>query len=682
MTAARSSRRWGKPITWRRGIVSFYLQDHSICRGSRCANLTNVNDKFTSKEEVVALAQKFDYPKTESELKEVLDKLYAETKECIETNDLPRFKGLLEIISSVPNILSAIHKIKANRGSQTAGSDGLKMRDSILERDYQEIIRLVQDSLNNYQPKPVRRVLIPKPGKSEKRPLGIPTILDRIIQECVRAVIEPILEAQFFKHSYGFRPMRDAHMALGKITNTVHTTGYHWIIEGDISKFFDNVSHTILLKKLWHMGIRDRRVLMVIKGMLKAGIMDELKENPLGTPQGGIISPLLANAYLDKLDHWIVREWEQKRTMHQYARQDKRIEMLRKNSNLKPAYLVRYADDWVLITSTKSNAEKWKKRISTYLDTNLKLKLSEEKTLITNIRKEPIGFVGFNYKVVKGKSLTGWVPRIRPNPERLRSKVYEVHADIKGLGKGNPNQSDFRDQLVRDLNIINSKIRGIIQYYQAATWVNVDFRKYANLLARAGYRRLRRYGGTTTPANMVNNLVSVHAQYKTRIPSIRHQNMIVGLTYLGFATWHRAPFKNQEETPYTPEGRKLYRERTGKKLLQVRADELLSPSLLHLIGQQLTNPRYNFEYFLNRPYAFNRDKGKCRICREPVELYNVHTHHINPNLPLNHVNRVNNLATVHNYCHRMIHSSDSLEFLGRRVWRKILEFRESLSGNL
>ncbi|MCT1402883.1 group II intron reverse transcriptase/maturase [Paenibacillus sp. p3-SID867] len=625
------------------------------------------------------MTQKFDYPKTELELRDILDKLFAETRDKIISNDLPRFKGLLEIISSEPNILSAIHKIKANKGSQTAGSDGKKMRDSILERDYQEIILLVRENLTNYSPRPVRRVWIPKPGKEDKRPLGIPTILDRIIQECVRAVIEPILEAQFFRHSYGFRPMRDSHMALGKITNTVHTTGYHWIIEGDISKFFDNVNHTILLKKLWHMGIRDRRVLMIIKYMLKAGIMDELQVNDLGTPQGGIISPLLANVYLDKLDQWIVREWEEKKTRHHYKRHDKRIEMLRKNSNLKPAYLIRYADDWVLITSSKSNAEKWKKRISYYLEVNLKLKLSEEKTLITNIRKKPINFVGFNYKVVKGNSLTGWVPRIRPNPERLKSKVYEILNDIKNLGKGHPKQTEFHYQLVRNLTIINSKIRGVIQYYRVATWVHIDLSKYAQLLSRAGYMKLRRYGGSLTPANMVDNLVSVHSQYKSRIPSIRHQNMTVGLTNLRFATWQRAPFKKQEETPYSKEGRKIYYERTQKKPLQVRADELLSISLLNLIGTHLTNTRYNFEYFMNRPYAFNRDKGKCRICGRLVEPYNVHIHHTNPNLELSHVNRVNNLATLHEECHRMIHSSSNFEHLGGRIWRKILYFREILS---
>ncbi|MGO4695427.1 reverse transcriptase domain-containing protein [Paenibacillus sp. 2TAB26] len=398
-----------------KGHSQFVCASHNTCRGSRCAYLTNVSYGKSFKE-VVALAQKFDYPKSENDLRTVIDTLYAESKRAIENDDLPRFKGLLEIMSAETTILKAIHKIKANRGSNTPGSDGEVMRENILEKDYEEIIARVQNGLLNYRPLPVLRVFIPKPGKTEKRPLGIPAIIDRIIQECVRMVIEPILEAQFFRYSYGFRPMRDAHMAIGKLTTTIHRTGHHWIIEGDISKFFDNVNHSILLKKLWHMGIRDRRVLMIIKGMLNAGIMDELKVNPLGTPQGGIISPLLANAYLDTFDQWVTREWENKKLRTSYSDLSNKRKAMRK-TNLKPAYLVRYADDWVLVTASKSSAEKWKRRIAKFLDVKLKLKLSEEKTLITNVSKKSIHFVGFKQKVVIGNSRKGWVPRIRPNPE-------------------------------------------------------------------------------------------------------------------------------------------------------------------------------------------------------------------------------------------------------------------------
>lgn len=324
------------------------------------------------------MAQELDYLKTESELRSWQDKVYAISKEKFEIGERPIFKGLLEKVLSEPVILTAIHNIKANKGSKTPGSDGLTIRDAFLNKRYDEVVNTIRISLSSYKPEPVRRVWIPKPGKKELRPLGIPTITDRVIQECVRIVIEPILEAQFFKHSYGFRPMRDSSMALERITHLVKLTGYHWVIEGDISKFFDNVNHNILIKRLWHMGVKDRRLLMIIKAMLKAGVMNEIKENPLGTPQGGIISPLLANVYLDSFDQWVSKQWECKSTKFDYSLQNKKIRALKK-TNLRPAYLIRYADDWVIITNTKKNAEEWKRIITDYLKVKFRLKLSEEK---------------------------------------------------------------------------------------------------------------------------------------------------------------------------------------------------------------------------------------------------------------------------------------------------------------
>lgn len=181
------------------------------------------------------MVQKFDYPKSESELRNLLDNLFIQTQKAINNGDSPKFKGLLEIISSESVILSAIHKIKANKGSKTPGSDEETIKD-ILESQYDEVIERVQNNFKHYVPLPVRRKWIPKPGKNEKRPLGIPSIADRIVQECIRMIIEPILEAQFFRHSYGFRPIRDAHMALERASFLTHKTGYHWIIEGDIEK--------------------------------------------------------------------------------------------------------------------------------------------------------------------------------------------------------------------------------------------------------------------------------------------------------------------------------------------------------------------------------------------------------------------------------------------------------------
>ncbi len=474
------------------------------------------------------------YLTSEFDLKNLLDVLYAQTKTALNQGRKPQFKGLLEYMKSEVTILTAIHNIKSNKGSETPGSDGEAMREHILEQDYSEIITRVQQGLTWHQPKLIRRVLIPKPGKAEKRKLGIPAIMDRVIQECVKIIIEPILEAQFFKHSYGFRPMRDAHMALERTMRIVHDTGYHWMIEGDISKFFDTINHTKLCKQLYNMGLHDQRVLMIIKAMLKAGIMQEIQVNPLGSQQGGIISPLLGNVCLHSFDQWITREWENKKTQHAYATQSKQRDALKKRSNLKPAFLVRYADDWILATDTKQHAEKWKQRISKHLKSKLKLSLSAEKTVITNLREAPIHFLGCECKVVEGKSRTGYITRTRPDRTRLKDKMKELHQKMNAL-----KHCRNKETLIHEMNIVNATIRGLIQYYQCTTWVSIILGKYAHNLKWKAKMILKKYGGIWLPANEVNNLQSVHTDYTLGIPSVTYKGMNIGITSLAFCKWKK-----------------------------------------------------------------------------------------------------------------------------------------------
>ena len=619
------------------------------------------------------MAQKFDIPKTETELRTLLDRLYLKTKEVRENGKHPRFSKLLEVIGSEATILTAVHNIRGNKGSDTPGSDGQTIGD-IIGGDYPTVISMVQQALKDYRPEPVRRVFIPKPGKKEKRPLGIPAMLDRMIQECVRIVIEPVCEAQFFDHSYGFRPMRGADMALERLQDIVHKTGYHWAVEGDISKYFDTINHRKLINKLWDMGICDRRVLMIITQMLRAGIMNEIAVTPMGTPQGGILSPLLANVYLTSFDRWISKQWATKKTRIQYSNQGNRIKAL-KTTNLLPAYLIRYADDWILVTDTKEHAVKWKELISKYLSEKLHLQLSQEKTIITDIRKTPVHFLGFEYMVVKGNAKMGYVAKTQPDAERLREKVGEIRKEIRALRK-----IPDRSVLVHEINLMNSKIRGLLEYYKGTTHVCVAMRKYAWSIGRTGYYSLRCHGAKWIPAKTVDNLLSAHADRDTQIPAIEHDGIKIGLTSLIFVSWEKTQLKNPNETPYSAEGRTRYMIRTGKMPLLARADQLLSLSLSKYIALGLTNKIYNFEFLLNRAYAYNRDKGKCRVCGNELLPNEVETHHVNPALPIELVNKVGNLATQHVFCHQsLIHSTADLSHLDKKVAAKVIGFRNELS---
>ena len=619
------------------------------------------------------MAQQFDYPKTETELREIQDKLYQHSKEAHDAGGRPAFKGLLEIMSAEATIITAIHNIKSNRGSETPGVDTKTMRKDYLHKPFPWVVKDIQKAFRHFEPQKIRRVYIDKPGKTEKRPLGIPTIRDRIVQECMRIVLEPIFEAQFFAHSYGFRPMRDAPMALERAKLLVHHTGYHWIVEGDISKCFDRIDHAILLKRLYHMGIRDRRVLQIIKAMLKTGVMDECEVNEEGTPQGGLISPLLANVYLDIMDEWITKQWEIKKTEYPFSKPYRKYKGLRRTA-LIPGFLVRYADDFIIITDTRAHAEDWKKRLQIFLHSKMKLTLSPEKTLTTDIRKKYIKFLGYEYKVVPGKARKGYIPRTIPERDRLRRKTDKIAHDIKKI----PHYYS-REQMVDAINRINSQIRGIIQYYQCCTWVNISMKKYSRRLQFVARRRLTQYKGKWIPANQTQNLPRVHQQYKQKIPSMKYRDIYIGFTVLSFCKWEKTIPKKEEETPYTEAGRQLFFERTKKKRIHARLDEMYSEKSARATRYGQWGKLNNFEFIMNRAYALNRDKLKCRVCGGWLISSMPWAHRVNPNLPLNKVNRVNNLISLHKKCLDAVNNPNyGISEFDAKAQKKIIGYREKL----
>ena len=619
------------------------------------------------------MAQQFDYPRTETQLREIQDKLYQHNKEVYDTGGGPGFKGLLEIMSAEATIMTAIHNIKSNHGSKTPGVDSKTIRD-YLQRPFPRVVKDIQSAFKHFEPQKIRRVYIDKPGKAEKRPLGIPTIRDRIMQECMRTVLEPIFEAQFFAHSYGFRPMRDAAMALERADIIVHNTGYYWIVEGDISKCFDRINHAVLLKRLYHMGVRDRRVLQIIKAMLKAGVMDECEVNEEGTPQGGLISPLLANIYLDMMDEWIAKQWESKKTRITYSGSDVRIHALRKRSGLTPGYLVRYADDFIIATDSRAHAEEWKARLKVFLKNKMKLTLSPEKTLITDIRKKYIKFLGYEFKMVRGKSRRGYIPRTIPDRDRLKRKVDKVTKEIRAI----PHNCS-RENMIREINRINSEIRGFIQYHQCCTWVNIATKRYKRKIQFAAIRRLKQYKGEWIPANQTQNLPRIHQQYKQKIPAIKYRDIYIGLTALNFCRWERTLPKKQDETPFTEIGWQIYFERTKKNRRYARLDEMYSNKADRAIKFGKWGTLNNYEFIMNRAYALNRDRLRCRVCGGWLIDCTPYAHRINPNLPLNKVNCVNNLVSLHWRCFCAVNDpNQDISQFDVKAQKKIIGYREKL----
>lgn len=247
------------------------------------------------------------------DMQEIYDSLYSDSKEG------KLFNHLMELVRKPENIQLAYRNLKTNSGSMTAGVDKLTIKDySDIPSD--KYVSMVQRKLDYYQPRPVRRVEIPKPN-GKLRPLGIPTMIDRLVQQSILQVLEPICEAKFHDRSNGFRPNRSAQNAIAQCYRMIQLGKLHFVVDIDIKGFFDNVNHTKLIKQMWTLGIRDKQLICIIKAMLKAPIVmpDGRTEYPTcGTPQGGILSPLLSNIVLNELDWWISSQWENHPTHKEY----------------------------------------------------------------------------------------------------------------------------------------------------------------------------------------------------------------------------------------------------------------------------------------------------------------------------------------------------------------------------
>lgn len=292
---------------------------------------------------------------------ETMDELYKESKEG------KIFTNLMNLIAHPENIKLAYRNIKRNGGSVTPGTDRLTIKD--IERwTEDELVRKIKGKLTWYKPKPVRRKEIPKPN-GKTRPLGIPCLLDRIVQQCILQILEPICEAKFYERSNGFRPNRSVEQAMAQCYKIINQQKLYFVVDVDIHGFFDNVDHCKLRQQIWQMGIRDKKLLCIISEMLKAPIAmpDGSIEYPQkGTPQGGILSPLLANIVLNELDWWVASQWENMPTRKQYETRANgngslnkgHIYRALKTTRLKEMYIVRYADDFKIFCKNRSDAEK------------------------------------------------------------------------------------------------------------------------------------------------------------------------------------------------------------------------------------------------------------------------------------------------------------------------------------
>ncbi len=373
-----------------------------------------------------------------------------------------RFTNLYSLMHWDDWIRCAADSVLARPGSSTAGVDGIT-RYKFKENYEPEIAKLVESLKHKtYQPQPVRRTYIPK-RNGKVRPLGIPVLRDRIVQEALRAILDPIYESDFQPHSYGFRKGRCTMDAVAVLMNLFGPSlKYYYVIEGDIESYFDTVHHRKLLSILKR-RIADRDMIDLIGEFLKAGVMENglFAKTDAGVPQGGVISPLLANIYLNEFDKWAEAKWN----IPQYERQKNRQAG---KGNYK---MVRYADDFVVVSNDRlAGVQQVKQEIKQYLETELHLRVSDEKTQITHVN-DGFEFLGFHIQRCKPEG--HWVLYVRPTSkarERIKAKLKELTSQ----------RWIWMDEYSR-LRTLNATIKGWAEYYRH-TSLSTDIEEISRFL--------------------------------------------------------------------------------------------------------------------------------------------------------------------------------------------------------
>jgi len=583
------------------------------------------------------------------DMQKIIDELYRKSKENY------NFYNLYDLIISDENLLLAYRTIKKNTGSKTyrANYHTIEFIRNMTEEEYLNYFRA---RLNDFKPLEVRRKMIPKYDGKE-RPLGIPCIEDRIIQQAIKQIIEPICEAKFHEKSYGFRSNRNAENAIAYMYKKINIDKCYYVVDINIKGFFDNVNHGKLLKQLWNIGIKDKRLLKIISKMLKAPIKNEGIPKK-GVPQGGIISPVLANVVLNELDWWISSQWET--SPNRDIKDSKHIyNKLRRKSKLKEMYIVRYADNFKILCKDKETAKRIFIAVKKWLKERLDLEISECKSKITNLQTNYSEFLGIKIKVI----------------EKGNKKVVESHITDKAKEKIKKN---LREEIIKlsknpsgkEVMKYNSIILGIQNYYNMATHINLDLNDIFFHIRVKIETRLKRNLGKSGYKPKI---------YKEKYKGYKFKEYYIDkiIMYPLGAIKHKKPMQlSKEVNNYTENGRKYIH------------DKLKSGYNL-MLNCLIENPIINrsVEYNDNRLSKYTGQKGLSAISKTVLGK-DMELHHIIP-ISKGGNDDYDNLILITNEEHRFIHATDSktiekykkLLNLNMKELEKINKYRIKVENN-
>lgn len=566
-------------------------------------------------------------------LQSVLDGLYADSLNG------KTFARLMDCITSPENIKLAYRTIKGNKGSNTPGVDGRTIQD-LAKLSEEKYVSLIQRQFSWYKPRPVKRVEIPKPG-GKTRPLGIPTIVDRIVQQSILQILEPICEAKFHDHSNGFRPNRGTENAIAQCCRLMQVQNLHYVVDIDIKGFFDNVCHAKLIRQMWEMGIRDKTLLCIIKAMLKAEIVlpgGEVITPTKGTPQGGILSPLLSNIVLDELDWWVSSQWENMPTHYPYKHRFNKAGTEIKShtyralrgSRLKEMHIVRYADDFKIFCRSHADAVRAFEATRLWLKDRLGLDISPEKSAVVNLKQRYSDFLGFKLKVCKKG--TKWTVHSHVSDKAMKRAREELSACVRAM-KRPPNE---REQY-RAIQKYNSVVAGLHNYYRLATHVSMDFYAIAFPIKRQLHSRLKEL---TRKGKLEKGFI------KERYGKSRQLRFLNGhpVIPVGYVKTKDALHKKKSINRYTSEGRAEIHKNLG----------IDTNTMLWLMRTPVMDK--TIEFADNRISLFAAQYGRCAVSGQPLMPHDIRCHHKTP-LENGGTDEYGNLVLVTEAVHFLIHAT-------------------------
>ena len=598
--------------------------------------------------QTVQLAKQF-------QMLDILDELYSQSKE----NKV--FTSLIPVIASRNNILQAIAKLKDTKIGKETGIDKKTIED-LISRDTEEVIKEIHEKLcGKYEPKAIKRICIPKPN-GDKRPLGVSTTIDCVIQQSILQILEPICEAKFNKHSYGFRPACSVENAIADCYMRMQRHGYTYAVKFEITDFFDNINHAKLRQQLWSMGIQDKKLLVILNKILKADIIEPSGKKikyTKGITQGGIISPLLANIVLNEMDWWVVSQWEEydchgwkDKPKPQFNSSGTRnygneIRKMRK-TNLKEMVIVRYADDFIIFCKNRSTANRVKYAVVEWLSKRLKLKVSSDKTTIINLKRKYCDFLGFKFKLHKKSNK--WVVVSHISDKKLEILIKELRKQYKAIMR-----SGTGNKKTKAVSMTNYKIIGWHNFYGIATNCSVDFQKLDYRTSKCRYNSLNKE--LSKDGKIPKTKIGKRYGKSKQIRFIKStKQMLIPVAFTGWKgdsntySISRNPMSRETNSQiYSPKDRE-----------DMGWDKPIDDKdrIEEIVDYWYNKPFHSsIEFTLNKIESLHSQNGKCKITGLTMldNPENIHGHHIKPK-KLGGKDNKKNIILIKEEVHRLIHS--------------------------